>query len=98
MIKARKAFFSERWETKKADKHTKVGTSWGPSGVRDHVQTYELTVQALENQITLEREEQSYAKTYQKPSQQILSPSWTASRAPQGSRESSSTIADSEAA
>ena len=34
VIKARKAFFSERWETTKAEENPKVCTSWGPSGVR----------------------------------------------------------------
>ena len=38
VIKARKAFFSERWEATKAEENPKVCTSWGPSGVRNHVQ------------------------------------------------------------
>ena len=38
VIKARKVFFSERWEATKAEEHPKVCTSWGPSAVRDHVQ------------------------------------------------------------
>ena len=34
VVKARKAFFSESWETSKAIENHKVCTSWGPSGVR----------------------------------------------------------------
>ena len=38
VVKARKAFFSERWEATKAEENSKVCTSWGPSRVRNHVQ------------------------------------------------------------
>ena len=38
VVEARKAFFCERWEATKAEENPKVCTSWGPSGVRNHVQ------------------------------------------------------------
>ena len=75
VVKARKAFFSERWEATKAEENPKVCTSWGPSGVRNHVQVWG----------SLYRHE-SARKNLPETLTAKLRPSWTASRAPQESR------------
>ena len=69
MIKARKAFFSERWEAIKAEENPKVCTNWGPSGVRIMYKSKDRCT-GMRNRITRDRETQRYAKTYQKPSPQ----------------------------
>ena len=83
VVKARKAFFSERWEATKADKKSKVCTDWAlPESAS--CTSLRIAVQSWKSELPLQRNT-TLRKNLPEALTAIFSPSRTASRAPQGS-------------